>query len=42
MIGFVHLGGRVEIYLPENSRLLVKEGDVVQSGSDVIAKMIHA
>ena len=40
--GFVHLGGRVEIYLPENSRLLVKEGDVVQSGSDVIAKMIHA
>jgi len=40
--GFVHLGGRVEIYLPESSRLLVKEGDVVQSGSDIIAKMIHA
>ena len=40
--GFVHLGGRVEIYLPESSRLLVKEGDVVQSGSDVIAKLVHA
>ncbi len=40
--GFVHLGGRVEIYIPASSRLLVKEGDVVQSGSDMIAKMIHA
>ena len=40
--GFVHLGGRVEIYIPASSRLLVKEGDVVQSGSDIIAKMIHA
>jgi phosphatidylserine decarboxylase len=39
--GFVHLGGRVEVYLPESSRLVVKEGDVVQSGSDIIAKMIH-
>ncbi|MEN8204397.1 MAG: phosphatidylserine decarboxylase [Pseudomonadota bacterium] len=39
--GFVHLGGRVEIYLPERSRLVVKEGDVVQSGSDIIAKMVH-
>jgi len=40
--GFVHLGGRIEIYLPESSRLLVKEGDAVQSGSDIIAKMVHA
>ena len=40
--GFVHLGGRVVIYLPQNSRLVVKEGESVQSGSDVIAKLVHA
>ena len=40
--GFVYLGGRVEIYLPESSRLVVAEGDSVQSGSDVIAKLVHA
>lgn len=40
--GFVHLGGRVEIYLPESSRLVVTEGDSVQSGSDIIAKLVHA
>jgi phosphatidylserine decarboxylase len=40
--GFVHLGGRVEIYLPENSRLVVAEGDMVHSGSDIIAKLVHA
>lgn len=39
--GFVHLGGRVVIYLPKNSRLLVKEGEAVQSGSDIIAKLVH-
>ena len=40
--GFVHLGGRVDIYLPENSRLVVAEGDVVHSGSDTIATLVHA
>ena len=40
--GFVHLGGRVEIYLPESSRMVVTEGDSVQSGSDIIAKLVHA
>lgn len=40
--GFVHLGGRVEIYLPESSRLVVTEGDSVKSGSDIIAKLVHA
>ena len=40
--GFVHLGGRVEIYLPQNCRLVAKEGESVQSGSDVIAKLVHA
>jgi len=40
--GFVHLGGRVDVYLPENSRLLVAEGDVVHSGSDPIAILVPA
>ena len=39
--GFVHLGGRVEVYMPEGSRPVVAEGDTVQSGSDVIAKLVH-
>jgi phosphatidylserine decarboxylase len=39
--GFVHLGGQVEIYLPEHSRPVVSEGDWVRSGSDVLAKLVH-
>ena len=39
--GFVHLGGKIDIYLPEASRPLVAEGDWVRSGSDVIANLIH-
>lgn len=39
--GFVHLGGRVDIYLPEASRPMVSAGDWVRSGSDVIANLIH-
>ncbi len=40
--GFVHLGGRVDVYLPENCRLVVAEGDVVHSGSDLLAILAHA
>lgn len=39
--GFVHLGGRVDVYLPENSRLVVAEGDVVRSGTDPLATLLH-
>ena len=39
--GFVHLGGKVDIYLPESSRSVVSAGDWVRSGSDVIANFIH-
>ena len=39
--GFVHLGGRVEVYMPENCRPLIAEGDTVHSGSDIIAKLVH-
>jgi phosphatidylserine decarboxylase len=39
--GFIHLGGQVELYLPESTRTLATPGDWVQGGSDVIAKLIH-
>jgi phosphatidylserine decarboxylase len=39
--GFVHLGGQVDLYLPEYGRPVVTVGDWVRSGSDVIANLIH-
>lgn len=39
--GFVHLGGQIDVYLPERSRLDVTVGDWVHSGSDVIATLSH-
>lgn len=39
--GFVHLGGQIDVYLPERSRLDVTVGDWVRSGSDVIATLSH-
>lgn len=40
--GFVHLGGRVDIYLPVNSVPSVASGDTVRAGTDAIARLIHA
>ncbi|HYQ72395.1 MAG TPA: phosphatidylserine decarboxylase [Gammaproteobacteria bacterium] len=40
--GFVHLGGPVDVYLPERSRVSVTVGDRVRSGADVIATLPHA
>lgn len=39
--GSVQLGGRVEVYLPESSRIGVEQGARVQAGSDVIATLVH-
>ena len=39
--GFIHLGGQVDVYLPEHSRPVVSEGDWVRSGSDVLARLVH-
>ena len=39
--GFVHLGGRVDMYLPENSQPLVTVGTAVQAGANVIARLVH-
>ena len=40
--GFVHMGGRVDIYLPVNSVPSVASGDTVRAGTDAIARLIHA
>jgi len=39
--GFVHLGGQIDLYLPERSRMVVSTGDRVSGGSDVIANLVH-
>lgn len=39
--GFVHLGGRVDIYLPENSQPQVTLGSSVHAGSDIVARLVH-
>jgi phosphatidylserine decarboxylase len=40
--GFVYMGGRVDIYLPENVRVVVAEGDEVHGGTDPLAILVHA
>ena len=39
--GFIQFGGRVEVYLPVNSRAQVESGSRVIAGSDVIATLVH-
>ena len=37
--GFIKFGSRVDLFLPLNSQLLVKEGDRVVGGISEIAKL---
>lgn len=39
--GFVHLGSRVDVYLPANSKVKVSVGDRVVGGTDLIALLVH-
>ncbi len=39
--GYIHMGGKVDIYLPINSRPQVQPGAHVKAGSDVIATLVH-
>ena len=39
--GFVHWGGRVDVYLPDYSRPEVGENARVLAGTDVIASLVH-
>ncbi len=39
--GFSYLGAEFSLYLPQGSRVEVKEGDDVTAGSDIIATLVH-
>lgn len=39
--GFIHLGSQVDVYVPVNSRINVRQGDKVYSGSSVMATLVH-
>ncbi len=39
--GYVTLGSRVDVYVPANSKVRVREGDRVRAGSDIIAVLVH-
>lgn len=39
--GFIRFGSRVDVYLPENSRVLVSLGDKVKGGRDVVAQLVR-
>ena len=39
--GFLYLGGRIEVLLPLNCRLLVRPGERIASGSGVLANLVH-
>ena len=39
--GYVTLGSRVDVYVPANSKVRVREGDRVRAGSDLIAVLVH-
>lgn len=39
--GYIQTGGRVEVYLPANSRPQVTGGEQVKAGCDVIATLVH-
>ena len=39
--GYFILGGVVEVYFPVNSKIRVKQGDRVQSGSSVLGQLVH-
>ncbi len=39
--GYIRMGGRVEVFLPLNSRVQVDSGSRVKAGSDVIATLVH-
>ncbi len=39
--GYIRFGGRVEMFLPENSRLAVESGSRLKAGSTVVATLVH-
>jgi len=40
--GFLYFSGLIDVLVPENARIEIKEGDYVLSGQSVLAQFIHA
>jgi len=40
--GFLYLTGVIDIYLPENSRVNVRAGEQLISGTDILGQFVHA
>lgn len=40
--GFLKLGGQVDVYVPDNCKINVKPGEYVNSGSDILAHLVHS
>ncbi len=39
--GYLYLGGVVDVLVPKNSKINVKPGDNISSGSGIIAQLVH-
>ncbi len=39
--GYLFFGSRVDVFVKENSRLDVKPGDIVESGSSILCHIVH-
>jgi phosphatidylserine decarboxylase len=39
--GFLYISGIIDIYLPENARVSVNEGDQLMSGADILGEFVH-
>ena len=39
--GFLSFGGKIEVIIPDDSRVMVKAGDRVQSGAGILATLTH-
>ena len=39
--GYLHLGGRIQLYLPESARVLVNINDQLRGGQDAVAQLVH-
>ncbi len=40
--GYIRFGSNLEVYIPENSKILINIGNTVEAGSSVLANLIHA
>lgn len=40
--GYLYFGGMIDVLVPQNCKIMVKPGDHIQSGSGIIAHLVHA